>query len=138
MFFPTRLTYPVDPDFDIDVYNIHRWHTSSTQAGVALRKIRDSHVALPLPLYVRSLKGPANDGIARKIDNWKLVEPKAYAETLRDSLVAVTFTLFHYDIKEEDVWTAYVSHIRKLRPVHQCQVLNRPVNHKSCRVIRAG
>lgn len=69
-----------------------------------------------MPIFVKNHRSPADDGIVREIDKWRLVSPREYEEVLKDALVVISFNLVHYDIGGEDVWSAYITHVRKLRP----------------------
>lgn len=72
---------------------------------------------MPLPFFVPNQRGTRDDGIARDVDNWRLVMPDKYPHELVDSFCAVTFNLIHYEIGQKDVFVAKVVNIRKMRDV---------------------
>jgi hypothetical protein len=128
------LTQPLpDPSLDVSPWKISNWHTTSTAAETALNKlqIENSLRTMPLPLFVRSSRGTRDDCRYREIDDWRLVRPEKYAETLSGSLVAITFNLYHFDIGKKDIFSARIAHIRKLRDIEgEVQVGDSPIKKR--------
>jgi hypothetical protein len=103
-----------DDFFDPTIFTTEGWKTYTESSEHALSQIRKTHRALPLPLFHRSNCNLNNKGPG-SIDDWHLIDPSSYETALEDALVIVNFRLVLYEIDKADQWSAYVTHIRKLK-----------------------
>jgi hypothetical protein len=89
------------------------WPAYSAETKRELEKIRDTHRAMPLPVFTRSMNPRKSKGVPSPSD-WTLVKPEQYNTVLLDSPMLATFHLVHFAFGNKDYWNAVPQSIRLL------------------------